>query len=81
MVGEKIVSRLALDLSGLPVEREPMYQNLFSLCKTRIEERCGARIVEQDAQVTLHFEEDLTMPDEAYSLCDAAGMMRKGSGS
>ena len=72
MVTEKVVSRLALDLSALDTQQEPMYEKLFSLCKTRIEERCGARIVEEDAQFTLRFAEDPTMVDEAYTLSDTA---------
>ena len=79
MVTEKVVSRLALDLSELDTRREPMYEKLYSLCKTRIEERCGARVVEENAQFTLRFAEDLSMTDEAYTLSDTAdGIVIRG---
>jgi len=71
-----------VDLSALPTKTEGIYSKLYTIFKTRVEERCGASILEgthADNGFSVRFELDGAMADESYDISDTVnGVVIKG---
>jgi len=61
---------LTVDTSSLPLEAEPVYQKLFPIFKTRVEERSGAAVGEGISEFTVSFSLDASMQEEAFDIRD-----------
>ncbi|MBR3641186.1 MAG: hypothetical protein IKN53_04050, partial [Oscillibacter sp.] len=58
---------LTVDTADLP-KGEPLYEKLFPLVKSRVEERCGAQVVREGGAFTLVLRLDRALTGEAYAI-------------
>ena len=66
------ISTLFVDMTQLPLDTQPIYNKLFSILKTRVEERSGATVMPGSGGFTLTFRLDPAMAEEAFEICDTA---------
>ena len=64
------VKRISIDTSALPL-LEPFYGKIEPIVKKRIQDRCGAVCTAEDAQFTLRFVLDASIPAEGFRLDSA----------
>lgn len=65
------IEKLTVDTAGLPAEA--VFEKLYPILKTRVEERSGAKVTREAGGFVLRFRLDGTMAEEAYTIGDMAG--------
>jgi len=75
----KLYNSIYADVSALPVAAEPIYAKIFSIFKSRVEERSGASVSDKSGSFTVRFDLDAAMADEAFDISDTDnGIVIKG---